>query len=135
MKNRSHRLLIFLVFIISGCFLFPDSMQAGGVVYTLNTNDTVPVFSPYSVVDCHLYPESVDDDGDIEKDLDNDGNFSKDLEGPSNLKPEIVPIIEDYKNDINSPLNLRFRNAFHHLNHFYETPYLCYFQPPKIAFI
>jgi|GEM_PF-4855245 len=137
MKTHSPRLLIFLVLNIVSCFIFLNKLQAGSIDFAsqeqILLEQNLHSGNLYSAP-LHCFPplSSPDEDGDLEKDVDTDGNFSKDLSGPFGIEIEIMPLKEDYKSPLDSLHKWDFKNGFKHLSQVYETPYLSYFQPPKI---
>jgi signal peptidase I len=138
MKSLSHRLLIFLVFSLFSCIISPNNIQAGSMINTfqeqLIQNKKLHSDNLYnSPLLCFPPLSSIDEDGDIEKDSDPDGNFSKDLSGPFGQDTETLPLRSEYTSAIDPLISWHYINVFNHLSQVYDTPYLSYFQPPKIA--
>lgn len=129
MKAFSLRLMIFLVINIAGIVASPESLYANDIKCNSISAD---IFSENLSLNCSLYLDASDEDGDLEKDMDHDGNFSKDLAGPSGFELEIMPFRDDNKYIANNIHSFYYKSGYFYPNLNYETPYLRCFHPPKI---
>lgn len=125
--------MILLVFTLLSCLRSTEAKSAD-VYNPIATEFSESIlFASSTSESCYYDFATLADDGDLEKDMEDDGSFSKDLDGCANFEFEITPL------PLNADSHFKFSSLlskeiiYGYDSIYYKSPYLKYFQPPKIA--